>query len=576
MNFALIVFIIIGFCAYLASRQPDAGLTWSFISGKISFVSPLYQSLFEPGDKIIAINGLSLAEARYLPGKQAGDTVEILVLSREKTIPITVTLQRPGLDVLINRFLVLLIAILFSLISLLVLFYSRLTLAIISFFLFCQGFSLTLATGSVSAYAPLWMVWLFNSSTWWVVPIGVLFQSLFLFSPLSTQARKALRFLFYLTVLGFGLYSINFLYGQFAWIRSVQYPWIMLNFCLMIGLVFLKVKKEPAGNTKKILTPVLLGVTIGILPFLLLTLLPEMLFGKAAISGSGSLLAMISIPAGYGYAFLQNQFVHLERYVQRAAIYGIIITFFSFLYFTGLQISHIFIPVDLQFLTNFIFIVLMVITYNPLYQLLQTTLTRLLFSQFWDEDQAIQYMQTALATKADTRENLPFILSETIQNVFTLEKTTLLLADGNYFITQHNQSFQEGNIDKETAQSILDHLQRHTKEKFGVNNQPFVSLQPGKELKEAFLKLSAWVLIDSLTTPTGILLLGPRHGGDFYEKTDWELLEKLIRQTKFAMENALLNQELRKNATQIRLLNRKLFLAKEDEKNVSRPIFTIR
>ena len=82
-----------------------------------------------------------------------------------------------------------------------------------------------------------------------------------------------------------------------------------------------------------------LGVGLGLLPFLLLCMLPLILFGKLWVSTTIGLLPLILLPAALTYAVLRHQLMNLRIYVKKGTVYTGLFALLIGIYGLALAIS---------------------------------------------------------------------------------------------------------------------------------------------------------------------------------------------------------------------------------------------
>jgi len=107
--------------------------------------------------------------------------------------------------------------------------------------------------------------------------------------------------------------------------RTLVYAYIIA--CLIVtsaGLAhsWWHFRSSRVGEQVRIVT---LGSLLGIIPFLLLSLLPIAVFGRSLVHPEISILSMIFMPASFAYAILRYQIMDLRLYIRRGVVYSTLV-----------------------------------------------------------------------------------------------------------------------------------------------------------------------------------------------------------------------------------------------------------
>jgi len=145
---AVCTLALLAWAAILLVRQPYSGLNWSYTTGVVQTVDPHGPgaALFQPGDRLVAVDGAPVYAARDLPGLRAGDWVILSVVREGVESARRLQLVASPPAVLFGRLAVILVALSFWLLGTLVLALGPSNNLITLFFLFCQAFAAALVS----------------------------------------------------------------------------------------------------------------------------------------------------------------------------------------------------------------------------------------------------------------------------------------------------------------------------------------------------------------------------------------------------------------------------------------------
>jgi signal transduction histidine kinase len=569
-------FVCLGLLAWgvaVAVRQPDAGIDWSSINGIINRVDPAGPAAekLQAGDQILTIDKLPIHEARGLPGKIAGDQIEFTVLRAGKRVVVSVRMRSPTGFILWSRILVFILAFTFWLPSLAVLIFSKSDKTTLFFFLFFQVLSITLSAGEISANGPLWVSWLFSLCSWWVGPLGIYFHKDFLKLPSPKWFDWSVIPFFLAGLLTFIDLSRWFFGIENGALSLLHFLWIAITamgMLLVLGLSFYSSKSGMRRNPATIV----MGTGVGVLPFLLLSMLPEALTGNPLFPYEVTLFALIAIPISYSYSILRYRMIQLEPYVNRGFSFSFAIIFIAAVY--GLVYRLVSVRfAELGPRWELALTIIMICSSYPIYRNFQKLVDRAFYGDWLNDIKVIEQINRALTSKGGTVEKLVVTLCEALQKTLQLENVRLCLADGKVITFGPHGQQTNSQYDAILVRQMLNSFQEEHRSDFGPVGAGFqLKGVPAAELRQILdNQYQAWIMIKGLSDHLGLILVGTRRGGGKFDSRDLDVLEVVVRQAKSAIENTLLMNELATRTVQIRQLNQQVLRAREEErKRISR------
>ncbi|MCC6191846.1 MAG: hypothetical protein IT318_22685 [Anaerolineales bacterium] len=166
--------LLTGWATWRLVRHPNAGVTWSHVTGLIEAVDPAGPAAgrLHPGERLLAIDGLAPSQALFYPDKVPGDSVTFLVQRNGESHAVAVKLIQPSAVEIAGRLSPLLVALVFWSVGVILLAFNVSLLSVL-YFLFCQMSAAVLASGAASPIGPFLAVQLFNGLLWWLGPLSI-------------------------------------------------------------------------------------------------------------------------------------------------------------------------------------------------------------------------------------------------------------------------------------------------------------------------------------------------------------------------------------------------------------------
>jgi signal transduction histidine kinase len=564
---------LLGWTGLLIVQHPYGGLSWSYKSGVVSYVDPQGPAAasFQVGDRILAIDGLPPYEARDLPGRQAGDRVAFSVERGRAILSIQLRLASPNFPKVLASLTTILVALFFLLLGLLVLVFGPPGGLTRGFFLFGQVFTLILGLGSISSFGPLWSGGVFGLLQWWIGPLAIQTHLLLANSYPSHNQERLLRLLYALALI-FSLFDLlRFTAEATGPLLTVRYLWVGLTLLAAAGMLFIAPRQGTALDDRRKTRIAGLAAILAFLPFVLFSLLPEALFDQTILPYEIAFLALPALPLGYSYAILRYKLIRLERYVNRSAAYSLVILFvgglYGLVYVASLRIiDHANRPISLLEIGA---MVLLILSAQPLYQLLQRWVDNVFYGGWYDDRAASRQISQALTQVEGDAGYIALTLCQALQK--TMEYVDLLLNDGRLISTEASMpNYEEGSTHFAVGNVLewFQALKTSTGREIG-HGKELSRILPSPDLPKRWrvgFKPQLWLLLGGKNSPQGLLVLGARRGGGELNPGDLEIMEVVVRQAGVALENAALLREVLKQVEQNRALQRQIFRSRQEER----------
>jgi len=568
-------------------QSPDPGASWSLVTGVVNRVASQGPAagLLQPGDRILAVDGLPVRQARLSPGRRPGEPLHLLIERAGRTQAVVVTLVQPSLSEMLSRLQPVLIGLIFWDLGTVVLAFSALEGEALLFFLLSQVSSAALVAGAASAFAPLWIGALFGLLLWWLVPLAVDFHFRFPIPGARPRSARLTVLVYLLAILGalLDLTSASAGDGR-ELLYLVRRFWLVGG---LLGVVLLLVRAYRQAivlETRQQIGVVALGGMLAIIPFLGLFLLPEALLHRPFLPYEASFLFLLAIPLAYGYAILHHRLIHLDRHVNRGATLLLGVMLLAILYLmANAALQHI-IPPEMwqQPTVNLVLVMLMTIVFGPLHTRLQIAVSRLVYGGWYDYRSVVQQVSRRL-DQVEDGATLAQALSQAIQTTMQLECTCLLLPDDRKdglvtsgLACQSCLVHQGGPLQLEVRGALSQCLRARGEV---TEAQVLREALRGKALSEGEARLLAcerawlWIPLWGRERSFGILILGAKNGREIFSADDLAILEIITRQAGVALQNVQLIHELRQQVQEVGRLHQEIIHAREAErKHVAREL----
>ena len=581
---ATISLFIICWATWQVINQPDLGILWSDQGGVV--YAP-QGSAFQVGDTIQKIDGVALSESMFPYFLwQYGDLIEVEVERDGFVFNVEVHyVDKAPLSVLLPRISLILVVFAFwGIGTSLVLFSSYDYGQSLVFFLFCQTLGVSLIIGSITSYT--WAAHVSLILTCLAVALAVHFHLLFPINRITSSNRKWVWSIYIVAILGssriFIMLGIFGLRSSFSVLYSLLVNlWVLFGLVSVLVLLFKSYRDTQSALIKRQVGLVVICGALAFMPLLILSILPQIFFNEYILSPELGFIFFIFVPIGYGYAITRYQFIKLERYASRSATAVFVICLLAFFYF-GISIFLQFILHD-EWLANpwFTVIIIMglVILYQPLHKYLRRLIDSLLYGGWYDYPSVVGQITHNLEGDNDI-DALVTTLSKTIQKSMRVYWASLFWHDN--INPDHSVVSTAGQPEK-----IIGHIQPDKLPEITAYMQTQLYPMTSRDLREAigsslskterelldYPAVRLWVPIQGRGESLGLLILGPKFGGDVFDQNDMEILDMVSRHASVTFQNVQLINELKAKAHESEQYKKEIIRTREEErKAISREL----
>ena len=564
---ALISLIFIGWSAYLSLTYPHDGIVtlnnnW-VITELDTFGSE--ENRLKVGDRIVEVDGVSPVKAiPFYANKSPGDSVDLVVIRNGEPIALSIKLFKPGIELIVDLAVVLVLALVFWGMGVGVLAFKPGDITSSLFFLFTQVSALMLVTGLSSLAGPPIFSSIFNALLWLIGPLTVHLHYYFPQPIYLRRRRQALLGLYAIALLGglpylvFGTSTIRSLlwYSQ---LYTAGLIFLAINLVIVIGLLIYDYRFATTPGVRSRIRIVVLGGVLSLIPIITLTLLPDALFSQPIFSYTVAFLFLGLFPLTYGYAIVRHRLIEIDRYVNRGATFILVFSVMGGVYALLYAIRSL-IRLDSMpdALTNTVLVLVLASLFPLLYRRIQRVVDTAFYGSWYDYRSAVTRITSSLEQITEM-SLLARTVGDRVVNVLQLEDACIFLRDleGSFSVVEVAPHPKEADQDPLSFQTLPKNSLTYLLNIGAVGRESLretlaeVKLSPEEHELLASEQIYLWVPVIGHGQVLGLLALGPKKGGDIFSGEDMDILRIVSRQMGPLIENIHLVTRLRQYAAEL-------------------------
>ncbi len=300
-------------------------------------------------------------------------------------------------------------------------------------------------------------------------------------------------------------------------------------------------RRTPPGRARTQRRIVICGSLLALLPFLVLTLLPQALGGAPLVTPTISGLGFVLLPLAFAYAILRYQVIDLGLYIRRGVAYSATIAFLTVLYALLLGAVGVFVGghLDVREPTDFLAVslgigVLALVTLS-VQAVLQRGVDRLFDRRRYDYGQCLGEFSQRLTTVLDFNDLQREVIELTWQTMGAEHVRLFLVEPGTGMYVLATSAGRPAPPEQRFL--LAAHPLRRA-----------LAAAPGQLAQRLGVPPEAEAILVPLMRdrrPLGLLTLGPKRSEVPYSSEDLALLQAVGNQLAIAIENAHLFQRTR-------------------------------
>ena len=612
---ALITLILIVVAFPYVKSQPYDGFvcTSSYQVYGIISDGPAEWAGLQVGDQIAQVGGVPIEQMSPIYGqRKAGDTVVLSILRGDQPFSLPLVLATPPLSVIVTRLEPLFVALSFWFIAVAVLILKPTAREAQLFFLFCMAGAGVLVAGKLSSFLLDVASRLFNVLLAWLSPLIIHFHAMFP-QRKTFLLQRLNRNLLYGLGLGLSLPYALWSYSHAPWEAS-WYSWLSpsLRFIFALSALacvsFLLHAYRTTGDIqiRRQVRLIVLGTACAFAPLVFLSLFPEVLAGSPFIVYEVGFLALPLIPLSYAVAIYKYNLLDIDRFLNRSLVHFILAILWVGVYLLLVAALDVWLSgaVFARPLLGALVTLLMATTLVSLRQRTQRLIDRLFYGGWYDYRSVVAGVSAVLSEAQDEGDLVEQLIHQ-VAATMKLQGAALYLTDRQDVLTLRGSAGFECPLGRGVPLSLDCPLASDCSLGLGMPmpvDGPLAQLlcQDDKPLEHHDLqrRLDGVSLLDAerawmemgrvrLWSPLvfkgklqGLLLMGGKEGGGYFDADDLRILETLAHQAALAAENVRLLDSLRRRVEELTLLrdelektHRRLLTSREEErKRLSRDL----
>ena len=445
----------------------------------------------------------------------------------------------------------------------------------VGFFLLGAG---ALATGKLSAMGSDAGGRLFYLLLAWLAPLTFHFHLTLLGRPLGRAGRIISRGLYGLAaVLSLPVlcWTIATLEQQdwFATWRVGVRLGVALALALVTLLLFRDYRRRASPAARRRIRLITFGTIFAFTPLLLLSLLPDTLGAPAYVPYEFTFPWLLLSPLAYGYSLFRHRLVRTEVALNRAAVYYLLVTLLLGVYLAAAAALNLLIKSRASHwpLASGLLSVGLLLLFAPLKRGLQQLTNWIWYGGEISYVSVVGRLAESLSLTLD-RKTLRHLLLDELASAMRLSSSALFLRDqDNTLALADVTGFEAGGIPAWRLPGggrLAAYLEAMA--------EPVADVQVRRALagvtlcaeEQALLSLTGvafWLPLVSGDTLQGLLLIGPRPGGDFFTAEDERILATVARQSGIAAHNVRLAEQVRAGRQELARAHQQLLVGRERE-----------
>ncbi len=335
-----------------------------------------------------------------------------------------------------------------------------------------------------------------------------------------------------------------------GWLQRMRNLFLVPIVCAVFVKEWWDYRNAKNDFDRKRLKPLIVAYWISFAPYLLLYLLPNILFDRPAVSFRLVTIFFLVLPLVYFYVLVRHHLFDVDRLLSRFISYGlltvIILVFYS-IFLAGLK-RWIFGNQTLQEELFLLFFVASVILFYPLQKRMEGLVERLFFRYRPVPAELLHRFSKKVSGLLSLEEIITTVVEELPAKINVDSVAVMLLGKKHSRLYPENLRFGSSPWTK----SVLVALFGDPRVRYIMTDRVDAGDELARELKE--IRQAGYSLVLAMGTAAGIsglLFIGFRKDGRRFSRDDIKLMEALANQSAIALENARRHASLVESKRQI-------------------------
>jgi signal transduction histidine kinase len=366
----------------------------------------------------------------------------------------------------------------------------------------------------------------------------------------SWLRQSPLVYLIYLpAVITLVLYPlIGYANGQpVLWFRSLRLFEFGAGMLAASGVAVFNYFRAVSIRTRQQMKIVLISCLVAVVPFLILGILPEAIWGQTILPPGFSLLFIVFIPLGMGYAAVTQKLMDIDVVIRRGVIYGLITIIMAAILSAPIFFARAF-PESLGLVGEVIIALALggiaAVLFGPIKRGIEILIDKFFYKDRYDYRQIIQSLSTSLNLLKEVTDISRLIVGTAVH--------TLNLAGGCLFFKAQSGSYQvsaaQGTFtDTDEQKQLLTLLSQQSRETEFPNSASTV-----------YSNLAYLIPLTVGDKEVGILCLSQKISRQDFSSNDVYLLQGLASVSATSLHSAILLRDVSMRDTFISVASHEL------------------
>jgi signal transduction histidine kinase len=220
------------------------------------------------------------------------------------------------------------------------------------------------------------------------------------------------------------------------WFRSIRIFEYGLGFLAAAGVAVFNYFRAVSPRTRQQMEIVLISCLTALIPFLVLYLFPEMIWGQSILPPEFSILTIVFIPLGMGYAVVTQKLMDIDVVIRRGVVYGLVTVVMAIILSAAILLAVAFqesLGVPQEIALALALGGIATALFGPIKKSIEILVDRLFYKDRYDYRQIIQSLSTSLNSLKGFADISRLVVGTTVN--------ILNLAGGCLFVKTMSSSF---------------------------------------------------------------------------------------------------------------------------------------
>jgi len=234
--------------------------------------------------------------------------------------------------------------------------------------------------------------------------------------------------------------------------RAVRFFVYGIGYLAVAGVVVYNYFRASSAKTRQQMKIIFLSALMALVPFLILYILPEVIWKQPIIPAGFSILFIVFIPVGMGHAVITQKLMDIDVVIRRSVVYGLITVIMAGILSVAIFLiaaNHTSVGIPVQILTALVLGGVATVLFGSIKKWIESLIDKLFYKDRYDYRQIIQNLSTALHKTKDFIDVSRLIIGTLVQSL-NLDGSCLFVRtqSGSYEIGTAQGTFTKKNKQK--------------------------------------------------------------------------------------------------------------------------------